>query len=134
MSEIAPATPDSQTISTNTTASERRCRIRSGASDPGRGRGGHIIRPAAPETRVGGGELNPIHQDHGGYVNPQQEHNDCRDRSVNQCQPRIVADVPGEPIKGEPPQNAGQDGPDPDVPESRFGVGNEIKDKPDADD
>ena len=45
-----------------------------------------------------------------------------------------MADVPGEPIKGEPPQNAGQDGPDPDVPESRFGVGNEIKDKPDADD
>ena len=62
----------------------------------GRRRGGHLLGPAAPQPRVGGRELDAVQQDHRLDVDPHQEHDDRRDRSVDAREARHVAHVPRE--------------------------------------
>src|SRR5690348_5409267 len=46
----------------------------------------HFIRPMTTEASVRSGELNAVHEDNGGHVDPQQEDHDRGDRSLDERQ------------------------------------------------
>ena len=108
--------------------------LRPRASDSRRRRRRHFLRPAAPQPRVRGGELDAVQQDHRLHVDPHQEDDDGRDRSVDAREARHVAHVPGEAFERALPQQPGDERADPDVAEPHLRVRHEVVDQPDDED
>ena len=60
-------------------------------SCPRRRRRRHLLGSMPPQSCIGGRELDAVHQDHGGDIDPQQKDHDRRDRSVDHGQSLVVA-------------------------------------------
>ena len=91
-----------------------------------RRRGRHVLRPAAPQARVGGGELDPVQQDHRLHVDPHQEHHDRGDRAVHPGEPGHVAHEPRESLERDLPQQPGDERANPHVAKPHLGVRHEV--------
>src|SRR5437867_2546618 len=70
---------------------------------PRRRRRRHFFGTPSPQSRIGGGELDAVQQNHRLDIHPDQEHDDHGDRAVDAAEARHVADVPGKSLEHQLP-------------------------------